>query len=95
MLGFDPKILCHGVGREVFVCEYASNVRKILSGQNKRVKLNALQTVREISNLAIARWVVPRSKRSPEYKLWKNEDVLINMVVSDSRKYKSKTIINS
>lgn len=76
MLGYDSNILCHGVSREVFACEFATNSRDYLGGRNKKLKLDTLLPVDTIADLAISRWVLPRSERFPEFKLWNRRQTL-------------------
>jgi hypothetical protein len=68
-IGLDPNLMKHGVGREVFACPVASNALDVLSG-NTSTPTFALPTVQETSAKVIARWIVPRAERRPEYKLW-------------------------
>jgi len=70
-LGFRADMLRHGVQREVFICQLASNALSILAKGKGRPKLTSLLSAREIAALAVQRWMLPRSERRPEYKLWK------------------------
>jgi hypothetical protein len=76
MLGYDPKILCHGVLREVFVCEFASNSCDYLGGRMAKPQFDSLLSVDEIAKLCLSRWIIPRSERSPEFKLWNRHQTL-------------------
>lgn len=76
MLGYDPKILCHGVSREVFACEFATNSRDYLGGRNKEPHFDALLSMDTIADLAISRWILPRSERFPDFKLWNRRQIL-------------------
>jgi len=69
-LGFKPNLLRHGIGREVFVCEFARNARKILRGEAIKPNYRGIKTVAEIGALARTRWLIPRAARRPEYKDW-------------------------
>lgn len=73
-LGFKGDLLKHGIGREVFACELASNAAKILRGENKRPQYKKLLTVEEVGALARERWIIPRAERQPEFKDWKRND---------------------
>jgi hypothetical protein len=68
-------MLRHGVQREVFICHLATNALSILSKGKGRPKLASLLSAREVAALAVQRWIVPRSERRPEYRLWKESDV--------------------
>jgi hypothetical protein len=69
-LGFKEDMLRHGVQREVFICEMASNARKILRTGKGRPDLSALLSVEEVGQLAVRRWMMPRAERRPEYVQW-------------------------
>jgi hypothetical protein len=89
-LGYKEDILRHGIQREVYLCEMASNALKILRTGNGRPNLTKLKTVEEVSTLAIHRWVVPRSERMPEYKTWSAADLKLLL----SRKHPSLKAIS-
>lgn len=74
-LGFRADMLRHGVQREVFICQLASNALSILAKGKGRPKLTSLLSAREVAALAVQRWIVPRSERRPEYRSWKASDV--------------------
>ncbi|MCA9176601.1 MAG: DUF4338 domain-containing protein [Planctomycetales bacterium] len=67
LIGLRPELLRHGVRREVFVAELATNARAILNGTRKRPKYHDLLTVAEISELAKERWLIPRAERCPDF----------------------------
>jgi hypothetical protein len=69
-LGFKDDLLKHGIRREVFFCEFAKNARSILRTGKGRPNIKGLLTAREVGELAVKRWMVPRAERRPEYKLW-------------------------
>lgn len=68
LIGLRPELLRHGVKREVFITELASNAREVLKGQRKHPKYDGLQTVAEIAALAKERWIIPRAERCPDYR---------------------------
>lgn len=74
-LGFKSEMLRHGVQREVFICQLASNAFSILKKGKGRPNLASLKTVAEVAQLAIQRWVVPRSQRRSEYLSWTKSDL--------------------
>ncbi len=76
LLGLDPDMARHGLTREVFFCSLASNALQFLRGDHKRVRYDQLPTVQEIGQAAMARWVVPRAERMPEFRLWQSERFL-------------------
>ncbi len=76
LLGMPDSINNHGLPREVFLVHLASNCYPILVGTEKEPNYSNLKSVKEISKIAIERWMIPRAERMPFYKEWKNEDLL-------------------
>lgn len=76
LLGMDADMVRHGLTREVFFCSLASNALQYLRGEHKRVRYNALPTVEEMGRTAMARWVIPRAERMPEFRLWMRDSFL-------------------
>lgn len=76
LIGLNPNVLKHGISREVFLCKVADNAIEYLSGRASKPKFKRLLSVKKITELALERWVVPRSIRRPEYKFWKSEDII-------------------
>ena len=75
-LGFRDNLLRHGVRREVFVCNLASNATKILRTGKGRPDLSTLLSARQVADLALERWILPRARRRPDYRAWNSSDVL-------------------
>jgi hypothetical protein len=69
-LGFKDDLLKHGIQREVFFCELATNARRMLRTGKGRANLSTLLTAEEVGALAVKRWMAPRAERRPEYKAW-------------------------
>ena len=74
-LGFDDDLLRHGIQREVFLCRFADNAAKLLRTGKGRPDLSSLRSADDVAALAIERWMLPRSERRPDFKLWKSEDI--------------------
>jgi hypothetical protein len=74
-LGFKEDMLRHGIQREVFLCLLASNAVKLLHSGEGRANLRSLLSAHKVANLALERWIIPRSERHPEYKDWKAENI--------------------
>lgn len=74
-LGFRGDLLRHGIRREVFWCGFADNATMILRTGNGSPDLSSLLNARQIAELAIERWVAPRSKRRPSFRSWTTEDL--------------------
>ena len=75
-LGFRDDLLRHGVQREVFLASLAANASELLRTGKGTPDLASLLDVPQVARLALARWVVPRSERRPEYRSWKRDHVL-------------------
>ena len=75
ILGFEEDMLRHGIEREVFLCQLASNALNILHKGRGRPNLSSLLSAEEIAKLAIERWVLPRSQRMPEFRAWRRENI--------------------
>lgn len=66
----SPGFRKHGVKREVFACEIASNARAVLRGETSTADYESLLTVTEMGLLARERWMVPRALREDSYQDW-------------------------
>lgn len=75
-LGFKDDLLRHGVQRQVFMCNVAANATSILRTGNGLPDLSLLLSAREVSELALERWILPRARRRPEYRSWTRDDLL-------------------
>ncbi len=75
-LGFRREILCHGIQREVFLCNLAENANKILRTGKGRPDLSSLLSASEVAQLAVDRWMLPRSIRRPEYVNWTLDNLI-------------------
>jgi Domain of unknown function (DUF4338) len=81
-LGFNDDMLRHGIKREVFLCELAINAVKLLRSGKGRPDLSSLLSAREVAQLAVERWMLPRAERQPEYRRW-TADHLTNLLESN------------
>lgn len=79
MIGMRSNLLMHGIKREVFICEMASNTLEFLKGEEAALNISNLKSVEEVAALACERWLVPRAARRTEYRQWTKED-LVNLV---------------
>ena len=75
-LGINQAVLRHGIQREVYLCTLADNALDILKSGKGTPEISRLESVREISEKAKARWIVPRAERRPEFKDWRREDIM-------------------
>ncbi|HUX62785.1 Druantia anti-phage system protein DruA [Sulfuricella sp.] len=83
MIGMRSNLVMHGIKREVFICEMASNTIKFLKGEEPELDISSLKSVEEVAALACKRWLVPRATRRPEYLQWTREE-LVNLVSKSS-----------
>ena len=83
-LGFRDDLLRHGIQREVFFCSLAVNATRLLRTGKGRPDLSSLLSARTVSELAMERWVVPRSRRRPEFRAW-TSDHLKGLLTSRTR----------
>ena len=74
-LGFKNNLLRHGIQREVFFCGLADNATKLLRTGRDRPECSSLRSIREVAELAMERWMVPRSQRRPEFRTWTIDDL--------------------
>jgi hypothetical protein len=88
-LGFDENLLRHGIRREVFLSTLAANGLEILKSGTGDLDLRDLKSVNEISSAAVARWMLPRSQRRPEYRSWVRTNVLRLISAKSSVLYKT------
>ena len=74
-IGMDPNLLRHGISREVYGLPLASNWQSYLRGETDDDVVDRPSDA-EITEAAKRRWLVPRSKRRPDYRQWTLEDTL-------------------
>lgn len=84
-LGFKDDLLRHGIQRQVFVCKLAANALKILKQGKGNPDLASLLSARDVADLAIDRWIVPRAARQPEYRDWQVSDT-VDLLGNQGRK---------
>lgn len=75
-LGLKEDMLKHGIQREVFLCELATNAATLLRKGKGRPNLSSLLSAKEVAALAVARWMVPRAERQPDYLAWKANGIV-------------------
>lgn len=82
-LGFKDDLLRHGIQREVFLCQFADNAAKLLRTGKGRPDLSSLLSADDVAAQAVERWMLPRSKRRPDFRLWRSEDIQTLITGSD------------
>ncbi|EMN7029603.1 Druantia anti-phage system protein DruA [Pseudomonas aeruginosa] len=75
-LGFKDDLMRHGIQREVFICQLASNASSLLRSGKGKPDISSLLSVEEISEQALDRWVIPRAMRMPDFKYWDATDLI-------------------
>jgi uncharacterized protein DUF4338 len=75
ILGFEDDMLRHGIEREVFLCQLASNALRMLRTGRGRPNLSSLLSAEEVAHLAVERWMLPRSQRMQEFRTWERENI--------------------
>jgi len=83
-LGFKDDLMRHGIQREVFICQLANNATEILQTGKGLPDITSLLSAKSIAAQAVDRWMMPRSRRRPEYRDWISSD-LIDMFGSQAR----------
>jgi len=78
-LNMSEDILKHNFRREVFICPLAVNYQNILTGKSKRANWDELKSVDAVSNLALERWVIKRSKSTFNWHTWTKDDTFKQM----------------
>lgn len=69
-LGFKDDLMKHGIQREVFISQLACNAPKILQTGKGTPDIGSLKSVRQIADMAMDRWVIPRAMNVTDYKNW-------------------------
>ncbi len=75
-LGMSENLMQHGFTREVFASFLAENALHFLKGDEEEPDYSDLLTTDQISELALDRWIIPRSFRRKEFMNWKREEFL-------------------
>lgn len=83
MIGERSNLMKHGIKREVFICEMASNAVAFLKGEAAELDLHDLKTVEEVAALACRRWLIPRAARETSYRQWTRQH-LTDLVINSS-----------
>jgi hypothetical protein len=83
-LNLNPNLLRHGIAREVFLSELASNGKRYLTGKVRRLQYRGLRSVAEVAKYSLARWIIPRSLKRTEYLSWTRESLFHLLTSSGS-----------
>lgn len=73
LLGIDGDLLQHGVRRESYAVPLASNWRQVLVGEHHEPE-GSLYSCKEIGDMAVGRWMLPRSERNSSWVCWTRRD---------------------
>ncbi|MGE4404257.1 Druantia anti-phage system protein DruA [Pseudomonas sp.] len=89
-LGFKDDLMRHGIQREVFICQLARNATKILQTGKGTPDIRSLKSVRQIADMALDRWVIPRATNVPDFKYWVSSS-LIDLLGNQARLLRTQT----
>ena len=84
-LNLSKSLLRHTIKREFFFTPLATNYLDILNKRAKRPDYSLLQSVDEVSEMALDRWVLQRASTDSSYKKWKNTQ--IKEIIFDQKNY--------
>lgn len=85
LLGFDPKILRHGIKREAFICKVADNSLSVLNSPATNIvrpEWNSLLDAEQVAGLGYERWVGPRAASDNRY-LAHDKNIMFDGLHSD------------
>ncbi|ELV8728943.1 DUF4338 domain-containing protein [Vibrio fluvialis] len=74
-LGFKADLLKHGIQREVFISLLAQNSVDILQTGQGVPDISNLKSSKAVADLALQRWVIPRSEWDNSYLNWRASSV--------------------
>lgn len=77
--GFNPHLLKHQIHRECFMIPLARNTKLCLKEKSKK-PVYYKGDVAQITDDALRRWIIPRSKRKPSYCQWNRSEFLSSIV---------------
>jgi hypothetical protein len=75
-LEIGESALRHGVKREVFIATLAGNALSMLKSGTGNPDRSGIAGVAEISQMAVERWMLPRSIRNDRYRHWERSSIL-------------------
>ncbi|HKZ40366.1 MAG TPA: Druantia anti-phage system protein DruA [Candidatus Hodarchaeales archaeon] len=90
-LNLNPNLLRHGIAREVFLSELASNGKRYLIGKIKQLQYRGLLSVAQVAKHSIERWIIPRSLKNTEYLNWTRENLLHLLSTNNNHSISSAT----
>jgi hypothetical protein len=79
LLELDQKHVKHGIKRGVYYCSHYKNAEAYLNGTASRLLLKTTKKTKDLSDMALKRWVVPRSQRDQSFKSFRVEDWIKNV----------------
>ncbi len=92
-LQINEGVLKHGIQREVFVAKLAANAFDVLRTGKGKPDITGLQSVAEISDMAVERWMAPRAARGEiDYRSWTRANIprlirgLVDLPCADLRR---------
>ena len=84
-IGWPGDLSCHGIRRQVFFGQLASNARELLCTGQGEPDWSTLLTVEEVAAQARERWIIPRSERIRDWQDWDHRGILDLIGRGDAR----------
>lgn len=81
LLGMNPALMKHGLGRQVFLGFVADNAVAVLRGRKKRPSYGSLLSAADVGEAAAERWMRPRAGRDLSYLSVSRDDILRQMLL--------------
>lgn len=84
-VGLPPRILCHGIKRQVFAVPLLKNTKEFLRGEHVR-RRSAHVPMQDITSFCLERWVLPRAAKDGSYREFSSDywRSLLNLVPTES-----------
>lgn len=80
--GLDENLLRHGVAREIYAAPLGVSWRDALCGRTPLGEV-LRPSAAELGRRAVARWLIPRAERRPEFRQWTVDDTWQMLTHSD------------
>ena len=65
----------HQIKRELYFTPLANNYLDILNNKAKRPDYSSLLSIKEVSQMALDRWVIKRAEKDKSYKEWNKTSI--------------------
>ncbi len=75
-LGISEDLLRHGIRREVYISEFADNTIEALKDASIDPVFTNLLNIKDIAELSLDRWVLPRARRNDTFRHWSSSNFI-------------------